>query len=86
MKYVITTKWSKNSDEDILCYREGNKLHDGSKGDGYFYTNLGVFSECLRENTPDPPFVFNSREEAEGLIQRMNIPNGYYIREFPFSI
>lgn len=87
MKYVITGKWSKDSDEDILCYHKGNKLNDGSKGDGYFYTSLGVFSECLDlENTSEHPFVFNSRREAKELIKRMDIQNVYRIRKFPFNI
>lgn len=85
MKYVITGKWAKDFDEDILCYHEGNKLNDGSKGDGYFYTSLGVFFDCLYENTSEHPFIFNSRREAKKLIKRMDIHNVYRIRKFPFT-
>lgn len=40
-KYIIVS--TVFDSDDILAYCEGNKVKDGSKGDGYFFTGLETF-------------------------------------------
>lgn len=50
--------------------------------DGYFWTVKGVILEILVNNTPEHPFLFESREDAIKHLKSINIPQRCRIVRF----
>lgn len=57
---------------EYLAWQE--PLH--AEDSGYFWTQRGAIKELLKEgmNTPEHPFIFNSRKDAIDHLKTLNIP------------
>ncbi len=86
MRYIITWNNKISDSLEILAYNDGNRLNNGSKGDGYFWTDMKNFAYCLDHAPADCPMLFNSKAEARKFAKEIELSRGYKITKFPFRI
>lgn len=67
-RWCITTNLFGN-ETDYLAWQE-----PAWNEDGYFWTSREVVEDIINNNTPEHPFLFNSRRAAIKHLKSINIP------------